>query len=441
MRRSACCVVVLLLEIPALAQVAPSASGTPDLNDTTMMTPPMLGSQQYSPETGSNERSNHISGGFVFTPSYTDNVQQVESTQNVSDEIYSIVPTLSYDRRTPRQDQTLAYDLGYTFYQHTTSLNQITQSAQANYKAHLRKYLALTLSDSFSQNSNAYNQTNPYSSPGVPGSPPSTSGAVILPYQDQWTNHASAGLSDQIGKNAMIGASGTYGILNYANGSATSGLYNSNNFGASGFYNRRLNRSNYVGVNYQFERSVTHPISSTTVTNAILAFYSFFLTSKWSISVMGGPQQVSAEQPGFPNLTSWEPAVTATFGGQTPKTSMAVTYSKTVTGGQGLLGAYHSNYFAASGGWQINRNWRSGVWFGFSNDASLSGSQAAVYQGGTQLTGTATVQRVLTRTINAEAGYSRLHQDYEGVGNLSNSPDSNRVYGSISFQFTRPIGR
>jgi hypothetical protein len=38
-------------------------------------------------------------------------------------------------------------------------------------------------------------------------------------------------------------------------------------------------------------------------------------------------------------------------------------------------------------------------------------------------------------------GYTRLHQAYSNVAVLSTAPDTNREYVSISYQFSRPLGR
>jgi hypothetical protein len=43
--------------------------------------------------------------------------------------------------------------------------------------------------------------------------------------------------------------------------------------------------------------------------------------------------------------------------------------------------------------------------------------------------------------FNAEIGYARLHQSYSGVAVISSNPDSDREYVSITYQFTRPLGR
>ena len=40
-----------------------------------------------------------------------------------------------------------------------------------------------------------------------------------------------------------------------------------------------------------------------------------------------------------------------------------------------------------------------------------------------------------------EFGYTRLHQSYSGIAVISNAPNTNREFISISYQFTRTAGK
>jgi hypothetical protein len=51
------------------------------------------------------------------------------------------------------------------------------------------------------------------------------------------------------------------------------------------------------------------------------------------------------------------------------------------------------------------------------------------------------VQRAFGQHMNLSLGYTRLHQDYADVPLVSTNPDTNREFVSISYQFTRPLGR
>ena len=47
----------------------------------------------------------------------------------------------------------------------------------------------------------------------------------------------------------------------------------------------------------------------------------------------------------------------------------------------------------------------------------------------------------LRQHFNLQLGYTRLHQDYSTVAVLAATPDTNREFVSISYQFSRPLGR
>ena len=60
---------------PLWSQVEPSGSGGGGgLGDSRMMTPPSVGGGSYPGVVGSEERSNYLSAGLVFTGAYIDNL-------------------------------------------------------------------------------------------------------------------------------------------------------------------------------------------------------------------------------------------------------------------------------------------------------------------------------------------------------------------------------
>jgi hypothetical protein len=62
-------------------------------------------------------------------------------------------------------------------------------------------------------------------------------------------------------------------------------------------------------------------------------------------------------------------------------------------------------------------------------------------QNGHTVFGTALLHQQFGQNISIQLGYTRLHQKYEQVAVLSTNPDSNREFLSISYQFSKPLGR
>ena len=61
--------------------------------------------------------------------------------------------------------------------------------------------------------------------------------------------------------------------------------------------------------------------------------------------------------------------------------------------------------------------------------------------GGHTISGTASVQRQIGQHLGLQLQYIRLQQSYTQVAALSSIPNQNRVAVSISYQFSRPLGR
>lgn len=246
----------------------------------------------------------------------------------------------------------------------------------------------------------------------------------------------------------MIGASGVATENNYPTLSDASGFYNSNSFGGSAFYSERLSSTRYVGLTYQYLRSQSNPVNAQTTvisspevqTHTLLAFYTIYLKPTLSLSLSAGPQHTDATQSASPPLNSWTPSVTASIGWQRSHTNLVASYSRIVTGGLGLPGAYNSSSANASVRWQMARTWAVGATGSYFNNNNVSPSSSSTNPGGNAVSGTVSVQHSISDHLDMELGYAHLHQSYSDIAVISAAPDSNRAYISISYRLTRPLG-
>ncbi len=404
-----------------------------------MRTPPPVSGEAYPTATGAESRSNELRAGLNVQTAYDDNVLGGEGTAPVADISYSIRPTIALDQMTARLHQTFTYSPGFTLYQRTSTRNGVDQSASAIFQYRLSPHAAVSLRDSFQKSTNVFNQ--PYA--GVSGSTQPATAAVVAPFADQIGNSTSGEISYQFSSNGMIGGGGTSTILNYPNPAQASGLPNSHSLGASAFYNFRLSSTQYIGVTYQYSSmtAISPTIDSETHTQTIYAFYTLYLTHSLSLSVSGGPQHFDVVQAPFPASASWSPAITASVGWQKTRTNIAASYSRTVTGAGGLLGAFESSSANANARWQLARTWAVGSGGSYSVQKNVLPAFLSSMPGGHTVSGTVSIQHPIGERFTAECGYTRLHQSYGSIGLISEFPDSNREYISISYQFTRPLGR
>jgi hypothetical protein len=442
----------LLVATQAWAQLesTPFEVPVPPTVESQMLTPPPVSNEAYPTMVGSQMRSNYLAAGLIVNTAYNDNVLPGGSTTPVGDITYSISPQITLNRATPRQQLALTYSPGFTFYQHTSALNAADQNGTLNFQGRLSQHATVSASDSFQKSSNVFNQPYPLSGGAISGSTQSPPVGVIAPYAERLSNIANIGLIYQFSRNGMIGANGIATESNYPNPAQATGLYNSNSGGGSVFYNRRLSNTQYVGVTYQYLRSQGNsvhsqadPVNAQTEvqTHTIFPFYTIYFNPTLSLSLSGGPQYFDATQSASPSSHSWTPSAVASIGWQRSYTNLVASYSRTVTGSGGLPGAFYSSNANASARWQINRSWTLGWAANYSIIKNATPLIPASNPGGHTISGTASVQYSISEHFKADLGYMRLHQSYSSIAVISNDPDSNREFISISYQFTRPLGR
>jgi hypothetical protein len=443
---------LLLAAAPLWSQVegtAPSASLSTDNTDDRMLTPPPVSGQSYPTAPTSEERSNYLRGGLAFTSAYTDNAVGSISGHPVSDVSYSVAPFMALDETTSRLHFVLTYAPGFTFYQRTSSRNEADQNVSTEFHYRLSPHVTLSARDGFQKSSNVFNQPDLASVAAVSGGAQQPNFSVIAPIADRLSNSGNVGLTYQFAANGMIGANGTFTNLHYPNQAEVPGLFDSSSQGGSAFYSHRVSKMHYIGVTYQYQRLLSYPTEglNETQTHAILFYYTLYATSKFSISMFGGPQHSYTVQPPLPPFhlqlppsSAWTPAAGASLSWQGRVTSAALSYSHLISGGGGLFGAVHMDSATASIRQQFTQRW-SGSLAGAYTQNNVLGSVLFGGTNGHTVSGAASLQRQFGEHINLQLGYTRLHQNYSNVPVLSLTPDTNREFISVSYQFSRPLGR
>ncbi len=434
-----CLSLALLVAMPGWSQVEPSATGPPPSSQDAMQTPPPVSGEAYPTATGSEARSNYLRAGFSLTTAYLDNVLAGEGNP-VSDVIYTIAPTFTLDQSTARTHRSLNYSPGFTFYQPTSVMNAMNQNATVGFHYRLSPHATISLHESFAQTSNVFDQ--PYG--GVSGSTQAPTNAVVAPSAEERTNAAGGEISYQFSSNGMIGGSGTFSMLSYPNPAQDQGLAsNSNSLAGSGFYNLRLSSAQYTGMTYQYSRMTASLANapSDTQTHTIYFFYTLYLSHTLSLSVSGGPQHFVVVEAPLAASAAWTPALSASMGWQRNRTNLAASYSRTVSGAGGLVGAFESESGNANAGWQFARTWSAGLAAGYTSQNNVIPAVISSSQGGHSISGSFSVQHPIGEHFSAGFGYSRIHQSYGGIAGISQNPNSDRGYVSISYQLSRPLGR
>jgi hypothetical protein len=181
-------------------------------------------------------------------------------------------------------------------------------------------------------------------------------------------------------------------------------------------------------------------------------------TKRFSISVFGGPQYadsgpqlsacpiygvstcpVTVPAP-TPVSRSWNPAAGGSLSWQGHLSSLAISYAHLISSGGGLIGAVTMDNVSVSIRQQLRRTLNATVAGGYAENDILAAAPLTSSNGHT-VSGTASLQQLFGQHLNVQVGYTRLHQNYSTVAVLAATPDTNREFVSISYQFSRPLGR
>jgi hypothetical protein len=435
------CAGLALICQPAWCQEETTATDTDNGSgdDTQLLVPPPVSNQSYPTEFAGDNEQNYLRGSFTLSSAYSSNI--TNTAQPVSDMSYSFWPTITLNRVTSQLQLALSYSPGFTIYQHTSGYNQVNQNMNLSLQYRINSRLSLSMQEGFQKSSNIFDRPTPLAASTVSGAPPVTGLGIISPLADQITNTTSVQLVYQLGAASSVGVTGAFGKLNYLNSQQSSGLYNSETASGSAFYSHRLGERFYIGANYQYQNTLSFQtdLPSTRVeTQTVFGFLSIYLKPTLSVSVSGGPQHYAGTQPPFVPVSSWSPLLIVSGAWQGQRTTLAASYSRIVSGAGGLSGVYHSTTVGVSAGWKLSRNWNAGVGANYGNNTSLSPLVFSSGAGRTIL-GTVSAQRTLGERASLQFGYNWTSQNYHQIAPLASIPNINRVFVSLTYQFTKPL--
>ena len=445
--------VLILAAAPVWSQTASSGqpgavAGAVEYPEDRMQAPPPVTGTTFPTSFAGEEPSNLLEYGATFTTAYSDNVLAGLQENRVSDISYSIAPSIAIDVTRPRLHWIGTYAPGFTFYQRTGNLNEADHNGSFDFQYRLSPHLTFGARDTFTKGSNVFNQPDFAGTETASGGAQVPNSSVIPPIADRLSNLGNVDLTYQFALNGMIGGSGTFTNLHYPNPTQVPGLFDSSTQGGSAFYALRFSKKHYVGVRYQYQRLVSYLPEglNETQTHAALFFYTVYPTPHASISFFGGPQHAETVQPLVPPLStvsetrSWTPAAGGSVGWQGRETALALTYAHVIAGGGGLVGAVQMDSATSSIRRQLSKTLSGSLSAGYTQNNVIGDLLGGAYDGHS-ISGTAAVEQFLGRNLSVRIGYTRLHQTYAGVPAIALNPDTNREFISISYRFSRPLGR
>jgi len=266
----------------------------------------------------------------------------------------------------------------------------------------------------------------------------------VAPFIEHESNSARVEASYQPTRNALIGVGAESSLFEYPNLNQAKGLGNSDTISESAFYSRRLRGNQYAGLTYEHTK-VMESSSTGDVTiriHNLLPFYMLSIGKGVSFTVSSGPQYYQEYYWPVVMSAAWSPSATVSLSWQMIRTNIAVTGSRSVTGGGGLLGEYETDAGNAMLRQRLSRNWFVQTSGGYIDRKNASNSLfMANRELGHTVTSSISIDHTLSGRITTRLGYEREHLNYSQVSVIAIDPDVNRVSFSISYQLRRSIGR
>jgi hypothetical protein len=434
---------MLVASMQAWCQVEPSASGGEGSaeDDSLMSMPTPVSGAFYPSAPGDRERSNYLSGGVAVVAAYNDNVLTRETVTPVGAETYEIRPDIRLEQRTSRTDASMSYDPGFVFYHPTSELNSVSQNANGSFEYRMTPHSRLSIQEVFQQNSTVFSQPYSLSGATINGSGDPNVPIILAPYVGQYSTFSTLHLSYQPSRSGMVGVSGNFGRINFSNTTQSIGLYDANSGGGTAFYTRRLTRTQFIGMEYKYSITKTDSPSTRTQSQYGSLFYTVRLGENLSVSLKGGPEYSTTSVPGSAPINSWAPSGTVGIGWQEKRANLALDYSRAVTTGWGLLGAYTTDTAGVGFEWLFSKRLEGGVNGNYANTQTTTPLLVSGSQLGHMLYGRASMQYMFSERVSLVGEYGRLHEDFGGVAAVQNDPDADRFAVTLNVNFMKALGR
>ena len=438
----------LLLALPSLGQntrtiPVPALGG--ELPYTEVLNPPMPVKEQmplaFSTEISS---ENFLKLGAEVGTAFDDNAL-LTSSDHTSDVSYIFQPSIEIGQSRPRLRWDLAYRPGLIVNQHVSEQNQAAQNLAFTLDYRLSPHVGVRLREGFVRTNSAFSGL--LQSSQIPGSVPvqAPNLSAVTPLADRTSNISAVALTYQFGASSVVGASTNYYFTNYNDSaSTTTSLVDSDSVGADGFYAHRFANRQWAGVMYNFQRLQFQPGDRTNVQRLPL-FYALSLGSHAMLSAWAGleysstPQGVPAIAPAASASRSrWAGMGGGDFTWESNRTGFRAGYLQQTTDGGGLAEAVLLKEFRA----EVRRRLSTRLTLTADatrgqNDPLYPSSRISPYLA---WTGGGAFEYAFADRWMVRLGYDRQHLDTEKHPPISPT-NRNRVLFSLSYSYSRPLGR
>ncbi len=390
------------------------------------------------------ERQNIISGSLQWTALFNDNVLAT-SNNRFSDVAYLIAPGISITQSRSRGRWSLAYHPGFTFNQRFDQLNQSAHALNMDLSYRFSPHVTLRLRDSFDKTSNLFSGW--FVSGSAPGfgllQQPNQS--VLTPLTERTGNTADAQLTYQFSPDSVIGAGATHYFVNYGR-PATAGLSNlidTRSIATDGFYAHRFGNKHWAGTSYSFQE-LDFEGGHRTVIHRMLFLYALPMAGHTTLTLWAGPEYASTDVT-IPNISiragsTWSGAGGVSFNWQGQRAGVRTEYQRRINDGGGLAEAVTLQQADLELRYRLTARWTASAGIGYANNDPVNGNSNLVRQTEVLFAG-AGIEHPVRQNFILSLHYRRDNQRYPDQGPAFPSIHRNEASFTLTYQFTRPLGR
>jgi hypothetical protein len=304
----------------------------------------------------------------------------------------------------------------------------------------------IRLQDSYRQTNDPFSQGTQFSNPQAPNN------TVATPYVNQKSESAVAELDWLVGKHTSVGFVGNFALARYGE---VAGLVNtqqplldSTNSSGRVFVRHAFTKRFSAGLEGQYMDLLIGDSFSRTQSYSAILYTSLQLTKHSQLTLYGGPQRSHLHNQVFIdlgffvlplNVVKWSTDATggANYSLLMKHGRVFANYSNRITDGGGLMGPVTLNNVSAGYERDFSPRWTGSLGFDFGNNKALATKNTLRSYGGT-----ATVRRKLGRDMNFSVSYQNINQDQTPQPFAGFIPgDRNRVFASLEYVWTHPLGR
>jgi hypothetical protein len=395
--------------------------------------------------------------GLAASALYDDNVLS-NNADKVGSFGYTITPNIAITEVRPRLSLAASYLGGYTQYQQQGSV--FTQDLFLSMQYRLTEKLSLQLGDTFIRMDTS--SRGLYDNSSTPNDNPleQPNNVIITPDALTTTNSSRVGLVYQPSQSTVMQVGGTFSIRNFADivSGTNEALFDSKSGSANASYQHRiLGSKSWLGASYIFQRILTSgQVTEAANTQTVQVSYTFAPTSNLSLSLFAGPDWLKTQDnivltlfgtqiPLHVPSSSLGVNAGGTFGWRGQRTSAGATFFRRVSDGGGLTGAVHGNNGTADFRRQLNEHWTAHVGLIYGQNDAVSILYGNSFR---TISAQAGLQWTLRQNLNFSMTYARDQQRTSVLASAlqtatpgSNTVDHDRAWVTVSYQFTRPLGR